>query len=102
MSENIKPLFIWRHLNKLRWLTLTSIFLMLILLPYIHVYQTFVASFSYDLLAVDEKSLYDIMEMLTAPFTNNPAQGLDAIKGTTWAGSFFGYQISDHYLLSDK
>lgn len=95
MATDIKPFFLWRHLNKLRWLVLLTVFLMLILLPFIHVYQTFVASFSYDLLAPNEKSLYDIMEALTAPFTNDPANGLDGIKGTTWSGNFFGYQISD-------
>ncbi|MDH5516298.1 MAG: 4Fe-4S binding protein [Gammaproteobacteria bacterium] len=68
---------------------------MLIILPFIHVYQTFVASFSYDLLEPSEKSLYNIMEMLTTPFTNDPANGLENVKGTTWSGNFFGYQISD-------
>ena len=95
MAEQITPFFIWRHLNKLRWLVLITVFLMLIALPFIHVYQTFVASFSYDLLAPGEKSLYDIMESLTAPFTSDPANGLDNIKGTTWSGNFFGFQISD-------
>jgi len=95
MSEAIKPFFLWRHLNKMRWLVLLTVFLMLVMLPFIHVYQTFVASFSYDLLEPGEKSLYDIMEMLTAPFTSDPANGLDNIKGTTWSGNFFGYQISD-------
>lgn len=95
MAENKKPFFFWRHLNKLRWLTLLIVFSMLILLPLIHVYQTYVASFSYDLLEPAEKRLYDIMEMLTAPFTSDPALGLDAIKGTTWSGNFFGFQISD-------
>lgn len=95
MAEAIKPFFLWRHLNKARWLVLVTVFLMLVMLPFIHVYQTFVASFSYDLLQPNEKTLYDFMEMLTAPFTSDPANGLDAIKGTTWSGNFFGYQISD-------
>lgn len=69
--------------------------MMLIVLPFIHVYQTYVASFSYDLLEQSEKELFDVMETLTSPFTNNPAEGLDAIKGNTWSGNFFGYQISD-------
>lgn len=95
MAEAIKPFSLWRHLNKIRWAVLIIVFLMLVMLPFIHVYQTFVASFSYDLLEPGEKSLYDIMAMLTAPFTSDPANGLDAIKGTTWSGNFFGYQISD-------
>lgn len=95
MSETVKPFFFWRHLNKTRWLVLSVIFLMLILLPFIHVYQTFVASFSYDLLLPEEKNLFDFMELLTSPFTSDPANGLDSIKGTTWSGNFFGYQISD-------
>jgi len=95
MSTTAKPFFLWRHLNKLRWLVLSVIFLMLIALPFVHVYQTYVASFSYDLLAQEEKELFDIMETLTAPLTNSPADDLDAIKGNTWSGNFFGYQISD-------
>lgn len=95
MTINSRPFFLWKHLNKLRWLVLSIVFSMLVLLPFIHVYQTFVASFSYDLLDESEKYLYDIMEMLTSPFVDNPAQELDGIKGTTWSGSFFGYQISD-------
>ncbi|VAW67710.1 Polyferredoxin NapH (periplasmic nitrate reductase) [hydrothermal vent metagenome] len=95
MNELIKPFFLWRHLNKLRWLVLSLVFLMLIALPFVHVYQTFVASFSYDLLDPSEKELYDFMETLTSPLVTNPATDLDAIKGNTWAGNFFGYKISD-------
>ncbi len=95
MNEPIKPFFLWKHLNKLRWLVLSLVFLMLILLPSLHVYQTYVASFSYDLLSDSEKQLYDIMEMITTPFTNDPRNDLDAIKGTTWSGSFFGLKLSD-------
>ncbi len=95
MTTEIKPFFLWKHLNKLRWLVLSIVFLMLIYLPFAHVYQTFVASFSYDLLDPSEKELYDFMEMLTSPFVSDPANGLDAIKGNTWSGNFFGYKISD-------
>jgi ferredoxin-type protein NapH len=45
------PFFLWRHLNKLRGLTLSVVFMMLIALPFIHVYQTYVAAYAYDLLA---------------------------------------------------
>ncbi len=69
--------------------------MMLVLLPFIHVYQTFVASFAYDLLDPSEKQLYDVMEALTSPLTDDPATDLDAIKGTTWSGTFFGLQLSD-------
>lgn len=68
---------------------------MLIALPYIHVYQTFVAAHAYDLLAPSEQRVYDTVEFLTAPLTNDPASDLDAIKGTTWSGTFFGLHISD-------
>jgi len=95
MNKNINPFFLWKHLNKLRWLVLSLIFLMLIYLPFAHLYQTFVASFSYDLLDPSEKELYDLMEMLTSPFVSDPAVDLDAIKGNTWSGNFFGYKISD-------
>ena len=91
-----KPFFLWRHLNKLRWVTLSVVFAMLILLPFIHVYQTFLAAHAYDLLADSEKQLYDTMESITQPFVgNDPVEELNAIKGTTWSGTFWGLQLSD-------
>jgi ferredoxin-type protein NapH len=90
-----KPFFLWRHLNKLRWVSLSVVFAMLVLLPYLHVYQTYVAAHAYDLLAPSEQRLYDVMEALTQPFVDDPAEDLDAIKGNTWSGTFFGLKLSD-------
>ncbi len=87
--------FLWRHLNKLRWLVLGLVFFMLLALPILHVYQTYVAAHAYDLLAPSEKRLYDFVEALTGPFVSDPEEQLDAIKGTTWSGNFWGYKISD-------
>lgn len=84
-----------RHLNKLRWVSLGVVFAMLILLPMISVYQNYVAAHAYDLLMPDEKRLYEVMEVLTKPFTNDPENDLDAIKGTTWSATFFGLKLSD-------
>jgi ferredoxin-type protein NapH len=84
-----------RHLNKLRWLVLSIIFAMLVFLPFIHLYQTYVAAHAYDLLLPHEKSIYDAMEWLTSPFVSDAEHDLDAIKGTTWSGSLFGLQLSD-------
>ena len=94
LASNSK-MFWLKHLNKLRWLCLSVVFTMLILLPFISVYQTYVAAHAYDLLMPDEKYLYDVMELLTDPFTNDPENDLDAIKGTTWSGTFFGLNLSD-------
>jgi ferredoxin-type protein NapH len=90
-----KPFFLWRHLNKLRWVTLGLVFAMLVLLPFVHVYQTYVAAHAYDLLSPSETRLYDVMEALTQPFTDDPAEDLDAVKGNTWSGTFWGLQLSD-------
>ena len=90
-----KPFFFWRHLNKLRWVTLSLVFAMLVLLPFVHVYQTYVAAHAYDLLAPSEQRLYDVMEALTKPFTDDPAQDLDAVKGNTWSGTFWGLRLTD-------
>ncbi|MFQ5775013.1 MAG: 4Fe-4S binding protein [Kiloniellaceae bacterium] len=90
-----KPFFLWRHLNKVRWVTLSIVFAMLVLLPFLHVYQTYVAAHAYDLLSPSEQRLYDVMEALTAPFTDDPAEDLDAIKGNTWSGTFWGLRLSD-------
>jgi ferredoxin-type protein NapH len=90
-----KPFFLWRHLNKLRWLTLIIVFAMLVLLPFLHIYQTYTAAHAYDLLSPGEKQLYDVMESIAAPFVSDPAEDLDAVKGNTWSGSFWGFKISD-------
>ena len=90
-----KPFFLWRHLNKLRWVTLTAVFAMLVTLPFLHVYQTYVAAHAYDLLAPSEQRLYDVMEWLTAPFTEDAAEDLDAVKGNTWSATLWGLKLSD-------
>ncbi len=95
MKRRQEPFFLWRHLNKLRWFVLSVVFLMLVLLPFLHVYQTYVAAHAYDLLAPSEKQLYDTMEVMTSPFVTDPETDLDAIKGNTWSGNFWGYKISD-------
>ncbi len=89
------PIVLGRHLNKLRWAVLATVFAMLIALPYLHVYQTYRAAHAYDLLAPSEQRIYDVMEALTQPFTNDPAEDLDAVKGNTWSGTFWGLKLSD-------
>lgn len=91
----VKPFFLWKHLNKLRWLTLLTVFAMLILIPYLHVYQTFVAAHAYDLLPESDKRIYDVMEKISSPFVKDPENDLDAIKGNTWSGTFWSLQLSD-------
>jgi len=84
-----------KHLNKLRWLVLITVFSMLLLIPMISLYQTYLAAHAYDLLMPSQKLLYDSVEMLTAPFTNHPVTDLDIIKGNTWSATLFGFQVSD-------
>jgi len=86
-------------LNKLRWLTLIVVFSMLILLPFLHLYQTYLAAHAYDLLSPYEKSVYGAMEWLTEPFVNDPEHDLDNLKGTTWSGTLFGLNLSDPLAL---
>ncbi|MCB1735704.1 MAG: 4Fe-4S binding protein [Gammaproteobacteria bacterium] len=95
MNATQRPFRLRRHLNKLRWVSLSLVFAMLVLLPMIAVYQNYVAAHAYDLLSADEQRFYDLMERLTSPFAADPAEDLDAIKGTTWAGRFFGFKIGD-------
>ncbi|HJO75633.1 MAG TPA: 4Fe-4S binding protein [Rhodospirillales bacterium] len=94
-AKRQSPFFLWRHLNKLRWLTLSAVFALLVALPFVHLYQTYVAAHAYDLLSPSERQVYDVVETLTAPFTNDPAEDLDAIKGNTWSGTFWGLKLSD-------
>lgn len=84
-----------RHLNKVRWTVQIVVFCLLVLLPLFSVYQNFAAAHAYDFLAPDEKSLYDFIEWLTAPFVSQPVRDLNALKGTTWSGTLFGLQLSD-------
>ena len=91
----IKLLFHRRHLNKLRWLALSAVFAALVLLPFLHLYQTYVAASAYNLLAPSEQRLYDAMEWLTEPFIDNPAEDLDAVKGNSWSASLWGLKLSD-------
>lgn len=95
MQKSVAKPSVLRHLNKLRWLVLASIFTLLVLLPFLHLYQTYAAAHAYDLLYPHEKLIYDSMEWLTSPFVSDAEQDLDAIKGTTWSGNLFGLQISD-------
>ena len=90
-----KSFFHRRHLNKLRWATLSAVFAVLVLLPFLHVYQTYRAANAYDLLAPSEQRLYDAMEWLTDPFTDDPAEDLDAVKGNTWSATLWGWKLSD-------
>lgn len=94
MAAN-KPLFLWKHLNKLRWVSLSLVFGLLILIPFLHVYQTYVAAHGYDLLTPSEKQIYDVMESITEPFVSDPEKQLDALKGNTWSGTFGRLQLSD-------
>jgi ferredoxin-type protein NapH len=84
-----------RHLNKLRWLVLSLVFITLLVLPFLHLYQTYIAAHAYDLLSPGEKCIYDIMEWLTDPLVSDAETQLDNIKGNTWSATLFGYKISD-------
>lgn len=86
---------IQRHLNKLRWVVLTLIFSMLILLPFLHLYQTYEAAHAYDLLSPTEKSISDTMEWISKPFIKDPETDLNSLKGTTWSGTLFGVKLTD-------
>ncbi|MEH6626719.1 MAG: 4Fe-4S binding protein [Motiliproteus sp.] len=92
-SKAVAPPF-RRHLNKIRWISLSLVFLLLILLPLISVYQNYIGAHAYDLLLPQEQRFYDVMEALTF-FSDDPAEDLDAIKGTTWSGNLFGLKLSD-------
>ena len=96
MAESaIKPFPLWKHLNKLRWLSLSIVFAMLILIPLLHLYQTYVAAHAYDFLPPGGKQFYDVMETITSPFVVDPENQLDAVKGNTWSGTFWEVQLSD-------
>lgn len=68
---------------------------MLVLLPFLYLYQTYVAAHAYDLLLPSEKLIYNVMETLTQPFVADPEHDLDGLKGTTWSGRLFGLSLSD-------
>lgn len=98
-AKSHKPSYPGRHVNKLRWLVLSTVFAMLLLLPFLHLYQTYEAAHAFDYLTAGQKTVYLTMEWLTAPFTSDPVKDLDAVKGTTWAGTVFGFNVSDPLAL---
>lgn len=71
------------------------VFAMLLLLPFVHLYQTYAAAHAYDLLTPAEQRIYDTMEWLTGPFVDDPVEDLNHVKGTTWSGTVFGLKLSD-------
>lgn len=95
-------IFLWRHLNKLRWVCLSVVFAMLILLPLLSIYQNYVAAHAYHHLQENEKMLFDSMAFITDPFVNDPEHDLDAIKGTTWSGQLFGVKLTDPLALASQ
>ena len=88
-----------RHLNKFRWFVLSVVFGMLILIPFLHLYQTYEAAHAYDLLSPMEKTISDTMEWISAPFVHDPETDLNNLKGTTWSGTLFGLKLSDPLAL---
>jgi len=88
-----------RHLNKLRWLVLSLVMLMLVLIPFLHLYQSYEAAHAYDLLKPGERLIYDSMEFISGPFISDPENDLDGLKGTTWSGTLFGLALSDPLAL---
>jgi len=83
-----------RYLNTLRWGVMALVFAVLVVLPYISIYQNFLSAHAYDILSPDEKRLYDTVEFITDPFVSK-SDDLNAIKGTTWSGTLFGLKLSD-------
>jgi hypothetical protein len=65
LIANQHSIFWLGHLNKLRWVSLSLVFIMLIAIPYLSVYQNFVAAHAYDLLTPEEKRLYDVIELIS-------------------------------------
>jgi len=82
------------YLNNIRWLVLSLVFLLLITLPFIHLYQTYSAAHAYDLLSFSEKLIFDVVALFSSVFVDSADQ-LSALKGTTWSATVFGFKISD-------
>lgn len=83
-----------RHVNKLRWFVLAFVFLLLVLLPFLHLYQTYFESNTYELLSPSEKIIFNSMNVFASLFTT-PNSIIDNFNGTTWSGALFGYPLSD-------
>jgi len=71
------------------------VFVLLIVIPVLHVYQSYVAAHAYDFLSPSEKRIYDIVESLVSPFAGNSKYDLNVFRGNTWSGLIGGIQISD-------
>jgi len=100
---------IQKNLNTLRWIVLTSVFLMLFVMPWVYLYQTYVAAHAYDRLHPTEKTVYNsvdygvkLVTALRKPFVKEAKPDLDAFKGTTWSGKLMGYAITDPLAVASQ
>ncbi len=84
-----------KKLNYLRWVSLSTVFTLLLLIPFLYLYQTYVAANQYDNLLAYEKVIYRVAEFISSPFIKDPVNDLDGLKGTTWSGRLFGVALAD-------
>jgi len=87
-----------KKLNTARWISLSTVFLLLLIIPFFYLYQTYVASNVYDHLSLHEQAIFVTIKTITSPFIAN-SDSLSALKGNTWSGMFFGLKISDPLAL---
>ena len=82
------------QLNKLRWCVLTVVFMMLVLIPFISLYQNYHASRAYDFLQPDEKMIYDVINVLTTVMVDD-SNSMGEIIGSTWSAHIGSFKLSD-------
>ncbi len=87
-----------KKLNTLRWISLSTVFLLLLIIPFLYLYQTYVAANAYDHLFTHEKTIYNAVKTITKPVISDVSD-LDLLKGNTWSGVFFGLSLSDPLAL---
>ena len=84
-----------RWLNRVRLATLVLVFLFILVLPVLGLYQSYTAAHAIEWMEGGEKAFFDTLHTVVSWFSDDPAEDLDFIKGSVWSAKIGGFKISD-------
>lgn len=84
-----------RHVNKARHGVLLAVLLFLAAVPVLSLYQSHRAAHAIQWMQGWEAFFFTTLDQVVSWFSADPAEDLDAIKGSVWAMNIGGFKISD-------
>lgn len=84
-----------RHVNKARIAVLLAVLLIVVAIPVLSLYQSHRASHAIQWMQGWEAWFFTTLDQAVSWFSADPAEDLDAIKGSLWAINIGGLKISD-------